>query len=172
MSKKIVITESQFTKLFNLLNEQESLNPLFQSDYNADTKSITVAYYVLEEKPNSYKIINPIEIEDKSSIYADSFIPYTLRLKVTDLPKSQVKVIGEQDGYTVFEVPYWLYRKNEDLKVKRLDTTQKRPDARTTRTNLTSLFDFETLMKILEPLGGDLKKIKFQYSNLETKKDI
>lgn len=160
MSKKIAITESQFTRLFKVLNEQWDIDPILQTEYNGESKTIIASYYVLEEKPNSYKVINPIEIEERSSIYADGFVPYTLLLKVTDLPKSQVKVLGEKDGYTIFEIPYWLYRKNEDLKVRRILTASKRPNAKTGRSDIYDLYDTDLLMKILEPLGGDTRKIK------------
>jgi len=172
MSKKIFVTESQFKRLFNILNEEVETDPIFQSDYDSDKKTIRVSYYVLEEKPNSYRIINPVELQNKNSVYADDFIPYHIILNVADLPKSQVSVLGETNGYTIFEIPYWLYKKNNDLRVTRIPSQMKRTDARTSRSDMYSKYNTETLMKILEPLGGDIRKVitfSTSFENLKNK---
>lgn len=171
MSVKIVITESQLNRLYESMEIQMDIDPILQTKYDADSKTIITSYYVLDEKPNSYKVINPIEIEEKSSIYADGFVPYTLILKVTDLPKSQVKVLGEKNGYTIFELPYWLYRKNDDLKVRRIINQSKRPNAKTGRSDIYNLYDTDTLMKIVEPLGGDTRKMKTMSFYTQQKKE-
>lgn len=172
MSKKIFVSESQFKRLFNILNEEIDNNPIFQTDYDSDKKTIRASYYILDEKPNSFTIVNPVELQNQSAVYADGFVPYNLKLNVINLPKSQVSVIGEVNGYTIFEIPYWLYKKNNDLKVTRIPSPMKRTDARASRSDMYTKFDTETLTKIIDPLGGDLRKVKTMsaaHENLKNK---
>lgn len=171
MGKKIFVSESQFKRLYNMLNEEVDTNPIFQTDYDSEKKTIRVSYYILEEKPESFRIINPIEIQNSDAVYADDFVPYHIKLNVVDLPKSQVSVVGETDGYTIFEIPYWLYKKNNDLRVRRIPSPMKRTDARTSRSDMYSKYDTETLMKIIEPLGGDLRKVKTYSTAFENLKN-
>jgi len=47
----------------------------------------------------------------------------------------------------------------------------KRTDARTSRSDMYSKYDTETLMKIIEPLGGDLRKVKTYSTAFENLKN-
>ena len=97
MSVKIVITESQYSKLLGKLNEQEEVNPLFKSSYNSEDKTTTASYYVMDETPNSYVVVNPQEYKSFNE-WVDGAQDYSIKFDIVDLPKNKVQIVGSIDG--------------------------------------------------------------------------
>lgn len=161
MMKKIIITENQYSKLLMKINEQEGINPLFKSSYNADDKSIEASYFLFAERPNSYVIVNPKEFINKNIEWADGSIDYRLGFDILELPKSQVQIVGEIDSFPnfkIFKIPYWLFKKEPKLEIKRFEG-KKRPTLQGKNELLRSISDLG-IVDAFEPLGGDFKKIK------------
>ncbi len=161
MKKSIVISESQFSKLLGVIKEQEEVNPLFKTQYNANDKSILVSYFLLEEKPNTYVVVNPKEFLDKSRVWADGADVYKLNFDIAQLPKSQVEIVGEINDhpkYKIFKIPYWLYKKEPKLEVKRIDGFKRHSSSG--NEDVYVKIGQMGLLDAFEALGGDFPKIR------------
>ena len=143
------------------INEQEEQNPLFSKNYLPDEKVIEASYYLMDEKPNSYVIINPKERLKTQAIWADGSKDYDLSFDLVELPKSQVKIVGDLDQYPkykIFKIPYWLYKKEPKLEIKRIDG-KKRATLSGKESLLTKINELG-ILDAFESLGGDFRKIK------------
>ena len=95
--------------------------------YNADTKKITAAYYLIEDTEDTYKILNVKEKKDPSSrVYNDKTKFYVCLSEINEviLPKNIVNKLEEypsQQGFFYFEMPYSFYKNNLELKVERIN---------------------------------------------------
>jgi hypothetical protein len=161
MKKSIIITEQQYSNLMGKINEQEEQNPLFSKNYLPDEKVIEASYYLMDEKPNSYVIINPKERLKTQAIWADGSKDYDLSFDLVELPKSQVKIVGDLDQYPkykIFKIPYWLYKKEPKLEIKRIDG-KKRATLSGKESLLTKINELG-ILDAFESLGGDFRKIK------------
>jgi hypothetical protein len=161
MKKSIIITEQQYSNLMGKINEQEEQNPLFSKNYLPDEKVIEASYYLMDEKPNSYVIINPRERLKTQAIWADGSKDYDLSFDLVELPKSQVKIVGDLDQYPkykIFKIPYWLYKKEPKLEIKRIDG-KKRATLSGKESLLTKINELG-ILDAFESLGGDFRKIK------------
>jgi hypothetical protein len=161
MKKSIIITEQQYSNLMGKINEQEEQNPLFSKNYLPDEKVIEASYYLMDEKPNSYVIINPKERLKTQAIWADGSKDYDLSFDLVELPKSQVKIVGDLDQYPkykIFKIPYWLYKKEPKLEIKRIDV-KKRATLSGKESLLTKINELG-ILDAFESLGGDFRKIK------------
>jgi len=161
MIKSIIITEQQYSNLMGKINEQEEQNPLFSKNYLPDEKVIEASYYLMDEKPNSYVIINPKERLKTQAIWADGSKDYDLSFDLVELPKSQVKIVGDLDQYPkykIFKIPYWLYKKEPKLEIKRIDG-KKRATLSGKESLLTKINELG-ILDAFESLGGDFRKIK------------
>jgi len=139
-------------------------SPLLITDYNPDTKTIDVAYYLLGDKPNTFQIINIQESEKKNAIWADGSTDYFMKIQTESLPKKYVELVGPVegvDGYHIFRIPYWMYKKDPNLQIKRLNVPKKRfskPKEEDVR-----LFGKQEYLKALEGTGTDMKKVRAMY---------
>lgn len=154
---KLIETIKQIIK-----EEVTEPNYLFTKEYIDEDKSIVTTYFIKEEGDKIYKVINPMEFIDNDSVWADGYRPYKIKLNEFNLPKSQVQILGEIDGYTIFKIPYWLFKKNRDMNIVRLDIDNKRYK-NYHDDEMFEMFDKETITNILSPLGGDLEKIESTY---------
>jgi hypothetical protein len=161
MKKSIIITEQQYSNLMGKINEQEEQNPLFSKNYLPDEKVIEASYYLMDEKPNSYVIINPKERLKTQAIWADGSQDYDLSFDLVELPKSQVKIVGdleESPKYKIFKIPYWLYKKEPKLEIKRIEG-KKRATLSGKESLLKKIYELG-ILDAFESLGGDFRKIK------------
>lgn len=146
-------------------------NYLFTKEYVSEDKSIIASYYIMEEGENVYRVANPMQYIDKDSVYADGYRPYRLKINEFNLPKSQVEIMGEVDGYTIFKIPYWLFKKNNDMNIIRMSDSNKRYKNYNDDV-LFQKYDEQTITNILKPLGGDIDKIGMTYRVIQSRKDI
>lgn len=161
MKKSIIITESQFSKVISKINEQSEPNLLYKTSYNPEDKTVLASYYLLSEKPNSFTVVNPKEFANKSIEWADGSQDYRIGFEIIELPKSRVEVSGEIEGYPqfkIFKLPYWLYKKEPKLEIRRFDA-KKRATLGGKESLLTQISDLG-IVDAFEPLGGDFEKIK------------
>lgn len=154
---KLIETIKQIIK-----EEVTEPNYLFTKEYIAEDKSVVTTYFIKEEGDKIYKVINPMEFIDNDSVWVDGYRPYKIKLAEFNLPKSQVQILGEIDGYTIFKIPYWLFKKNRDMNIVRLDMNNKRYK-NYHDDEMFEVFDKETITNILSPLGGDTEKIETTY---------
>ena len=127
MASKIVITENQYSNLLNSIKEQTENNPLFKSTYNPEDKSVIVSYYVMDETPNSFIVVNPKEYK-KPTEWADGAQDYDLKFDIAQLPKSKTEVMGsipDFPQFKIFKIPYWLYKKEPKLDMRRLEGNKR-----------------------------------------------
>lgn len=110
--------------------ELERFNNLFfKPSYNANTKKTHGVYFLLDEDENSMTIYNPQEFEDQGKEWASGQRVYRIKEFTIKLPKkfvtrSQSPYDGKK-GWYEFEIPYWIYSKEDGLKVKRIDAPKK-----------------------------------------------
>jgi hypothetical protein len=168
MKKSIIITESQFSKVISKINEQSEPNLLYKTSYNPEDKSVLASYHLLSEKPNSFVVVNPKEFINRSRIWADNSADYKIGLEIVELPKSYVQIIGEIDdspNYKIFKLPYWLFKKEPKLQIKRIEG-EKRATLVNSEPILRKILDLG-IMDAFESLGGDFKKIKTHIDRLK-----
>lgn len=123
---QIVITESQYKKLIE--SQVNELDFFWKPIYDSESKNLDVAYYLWNETPDSYKILNIVE-KEKPITWASGAKDYNIQPKSAFLPRKFVEKLEEipnKPGYFHFKVPYWLYRKDSSLAVERIPTSDKK----------------------------------------------
>ena len=97
----------------------------FKGEYEPETKSYVGAYMVGEETPKQLEVYNIIERPDKDSFFMSNHTPYSMSLRKSMLPLSQIEVLEDvpgKEGFKFIRIPYWYFKKNQnDLKISRLD---------------------------------------------------
>ncbi len=169
MKKSIVITEVQYSNLVNKINEQETPNILFKTNYLPDQKAIEASYFLMSENPNSFLILNPKERLKTQALWADGSQDYDLSFHIVEIPKSQVEVIGQTNSdpeYTIFKIPYWLYKKEPKLEIKRLQG-KKRPTLSGKEETLKKIADLN-IVNAFKALGGDFRKLETYVNQIKT----
>jgi hypothetical protein len=106
--------------------DTEDMNfDFFKGEYEPDSKSYVGAYLVGEETPKQLAVYNIIERPDRDSFYMSGHVPYSISLKKSMLPVSQIEVLGDvpgKEGFKFIRMPYWFFKKNQnDLKISRLN---------------------------------------------------
>ena len=111
--------------------DEESTEPklnlsYYKSQYLPEEKSFIGSYIVSDDsQSNTIEIINIIENEFESRMFVDGARPFNIEIHKIKLPKSQVEIIGDVEGYEPFKyvkLPYWLYKKNKDvLKIQKIN---------------------------------------------------
>lgn len=142
-------------------------SPLLITDYNPETKTIDVVYYLLKDNPNTYQIINIQEKEKPNAIWADGATDYTIRINTELLPKKFVEIVSPVDGingYYIFRLPYWMYKKDMGLQIKRLKELPKRFTS--PKDDTVKLFGNKSYQEALEGTGTDMKKVMNVYNGL------
>ena len=138
-----------------------------ETNYNPETKTIDVAYYLLGEKPNSFQIINIQEIEKPNAIWADGAVDYRMKINTEFLSKKMVEDLGPvegMEGYHIFRLPYWLYKKDPNLNIIRISNPKKRFS--TTSDLDVRVFGKQDYLRALESVGTDMSKVEKAYSNI------
>jgi hypothetical protein len=97
----------------------------YDSSYLPEEKSFIGSYIVSDDsQSNTIEIINIIENEMVNKMFVDGARPFNIEIHKIKLPKSQIEIIGDVEGYKPFKyikLPYWLYKKNEHvLKIQKL----------------------------------------------------
>ena len=159
MSVKIVITESQYSKLLGTLNEQEEANPLFKTTYNPDDKTVIASYFVMDETPNSYVVVNPQEYKSFNE-WVDGAQDYSIKFDIVDLPKSRVEIIDsikDFPQFKIFKIPYWLYKKEPKLLVRRFEGNKRMSYPKDP--NILKDIRKKNIEGAFIALGGDIKKL-------------
>lgn len=116
--------------------DEESTEPklnlsYYKSQYLPEEKSFIGSYIVSDDsQSNTIEIINIIENEFDSRMFVDGARPFNIEIHKIKLPKSQVEIIGDVEGYEPFKyvkLPYWLYKKNDHvLKIQKLKGKDKK----------------------------------------------
>jgi hypothetical protein len=172
MKRTIKLTESELENIVKLVMEQDApINYLFKSEYIPEDKSIIASYYVLGETDKFWDVLNIVEREDRGSVWADDAKVYKYYPRKTKLPKSQVQQIEEigNTGFFVFRIPYWLYRKDPSLEIKRIEGKKRflYTDFKTAE----DVVGFDVLEPVLLALGADPNKVKGLGINLQHQKN-
>ena len=172
MKRTIKLTESELENIVKLVMEQDApVNYLFKSEYIAEDKSIIASYYVLGETDKFWDVLNIVEREDRGSVWADDARVYKYYPRKTKLPKSQVQQIEEigNTGFFVFRIPYWLYKKDPSLEIKRIEGKKRflYTDFKTAE----DVVGFDVLEPVLLALGADPNKVKGLGINLQHQKN-
>ncbi len=122
---EILITENQLKKI---VENEEKDNLFYSTEYNPETKKLRSYYYLYGENPDSYQILNIKEIPGKG-VWANGKASYTLLFDKIFVPKKFVNKLDEhptKKGYFEFELPYWLYKNEKALNLKRIPTDFKK----------------------------------------------
>ena len=106
-------------------DETEGLGyDFYKGVYEPETKSYVGSYLVGEETPKQLEVYNIIEKPDRDAIYASNHVPYSMSLHKIKLPTSQVEILGDvpgKDGFKFIRIPYWLFKKDDGLRIQRLN---------------------------------------------------
>jgi hypothetical protein len=159
-------------KTLRLIIEQaQGGNPLFKTNYDPETKKLSASYYLIDETDKFWEVINIIEREQKNIEWADGAKSYKFLYKRIRLPKSQVLNKGEIEntGYHIFEIPYWLFSKQSDLEVKRIEGNKR--FANTSQEIFERGLPLSDIEMAMKPLGGDLEKLEKVKKNVELLKN-
>jgi hypothetical protein len=68
------------------------------------------------------------EKKNEDRVWASGAIDYKLYVKEVRLPKSQIEILegnDDKEGYFLFRIPYWLFKKNDDLDIFRVSGQKK-----------------------------------------------
>lgn len=110
------------------------MEDFYKKVYHPEDKTIDAWYYVMFETNTQTTVLNVQEKERPGRVWASGDIDYSLYVKEVKLPKSQIKIIAHDEnrpGYFLIKIPYWLFKKNEDLEIHRISLSKKftmRPD--------------------------------------------
>jgi hypothetical protein len=108
-------------------NENSVDFDFYKSKYIEDEKSIICAYYVDKIDDRSITIINlqENEMEDRVSLAGNIF--YWVNPVIVRIATSQLEIISDVPGkenYKFVKIPYWLYKRNRGLEIKRINKTK------------------------------------------------
>ncbi len=90
--------------------------------YLSDEKAIIGAYFITKQNEKSIEILNIKEFCSDTATFMDNARPYSVTFHKGTLPTSQIAILGEvpeKDGFFYVKVPYWLYKENPELNIKR-----------------------------------------------------
>ena len=163
MKKVVKLTESHLEKLVRRILEEDGTNQpdfLLKTQYNPNDKSITASYYLLGENDRTWELLNIQEKERMGAVWGDDAKVYTYQPVVFKLPKSQALMVEEigNTGYFIFKIPYWLYKKEPNMLVKRLEGNKRfvQPDIK----GIEDVVPYEVLEPAMLAIGSDMKKLK------------
>ena len=98
----IIITENQYSKLVE--SQIEENNPFWKPVFDADNKTMDVAYYLWDETADSYRILNVVE-DIRRGVWASGDKDYLVYPKSAFLPKKFVEkldAVPDRPGYFFF----------------------------------------------------------------------
>jgi hypothetical protein len=94
-----------------------------KATYLSDEKAIIAAYFITKENEKSIEILNIKEFAADTATFMDNARPYSVTFHKGTLPTSQIAILGEvpeREGFFYVKVPYWLYKENPELNIKRI----------------------------------------------------
>jgi hypothetical protein len=118
-----IVKKNQHLKL-NEQDEEVDTTPNFNKIvYIPEEKSVIGAYMIVENSEKMIKVLNIQEELDRKGLFMDGAESYNIHIFFTNLPKSQIEILGPVEGKEGFEfikIPYWLYKKMlKELIIKR-----------------------------------------------------
>ena len=96
----------------------------YKGVYEPETKSYVGSYLVGEETPKQLEVYNIIEKPDRDAIFVSNHVPYSMSLHKAMLPISQIEILGDvpgKEGFKFIRIPYWLFKKDDGLRIQRLN---------------------------------------------------
>ena len=94
-----------------------------KATYLSDERAIIGAYFITKENEKSVEILNIKEFAADSATFMDNARPYSVTFHKGVYPTSQIAILGpvpEKEGFFYIKVPYWLYKENPELNIKRV----------------------------------------------------
>jgi len=94
-----------------------------KATYLSDERAIIAAYFITKENEKSIEILNIKEFAADTATFMDNARPYSVTFHKGTLPTSQIEILGEvpeREGFFYVKVPYWLYKENPNLNIKRI----------------------------------------------------
>jgi hypothetical protein len=94
-----------------------------KATYLSDERAIIAAYFITKENEKSIEILNIKEFAADTATFWDNARPYSVTFHKGTLPISQISILGEvpeKQGFFYVKVPYWLYKENPELNIKRV----------------------------------------------------
>jgi len=94
-----------------------------KATYLADERAIIAAYFITKQNEKSIEILNIKEFAADTATFIDNARPYSVTFHKGTLPTSQIAILGEvpeKEGFFYVKVPYWLYKENPELNIKRI----------------------------------------------------
>ena len=116
--------------------------------YLGGEKAIIAAYFIAGEDDNYLDVINVKELASQTATFADA-TPYSVTIHYTKIPKNKIEILDTVDGkegFSFIKLPYWLYKENPDLTIKRCKLPRKRLNLRDA-----SLGNEELMSKFKDP---------------------
>jgi hypothetical protein len=120
--------------------------------YIPGEKAIIAAYLITGEDDNFIDVMNIKELPSNSAFFMDGAVPYAVSINNVKLPKNKVLVLDSVDGkegFSYIKLPYWLYKENPDLTIKKTRVGNKKLKRLDLRDN--SLGDKELMSKFKDP---------------------
>lgn len=147
------------------------MEDFYKKVYNPEDKTIVGWYYVKSETSTQIVLLNVQEKEKSGRDWANGAVDYSLRIKEVKLPKSQIKVLSHDEsrkGYFLIKIPYWLFKKNEDLEVIRISVFKKFSIKHDD--SAIDNFNIKEYREALQGCGTDMNHIDIVYNNLQNVK--
>jgi hypothetical protein len=150
----------------------------FKSIYNPEDKSYIAAYKIIDDSSDKFIEVLNIHENEVGRIYMDGKETYEISIFKFKLPKSQIKILDDDTGFTGFKfikIPYWLVKKDPtQYKIKRLNkkkrlskkynypfpSLSKDVDDNVVDYITTTDGDKESIKKIRTQLGGESEKVE------------
>ena len=104
--------------------EDDTQFDFYKGVYEPDTKTYVGSYLVGEETPKQLEVYNIIERPDRDAIFVSNHVPYSMSLHKVKLPLSQIEILGDvpgKEGFKFIRMPYWFFKKNDGLRIQRLN---------------------------------------------------
>ena len=114
---------SKFTPLDKHIYRGDIEYDFYKPTDLSDEKAIIAAYFITKQNEKSIEILNIKEFAADTATFMDNARPYSVTFHRGTLPSSQIAILGEvpeKEGFFYVKVPYWLYKENPELNIKRI----------------------------------------------------
>jgi hypothetical protein len=114
---------SEFTLIDKHIYRDDIEFDFYKATYLSDEKAIIAAYFITKENEKSIEILNIKEFASNTATFMDNAVPYSVTFHKGTLPTSQIAIleeVPEKEGFFYVKVPYWLYKENPELNIKRV----------------------------------------------------
>lgn len=148
----------------------------YKSVYNPDDKSYVAAYKIIDDSSDKFIEVLNIHENEVGRIYMDGKETYEISVFKFKLPKSQIKILDEDTGFSGFKfikIPYWLVKKDPtQYKIKRLNKKKRLSRKYSYPIDSLSKYVDDDVVDYITVTDGDkesIKKIKTQKEGNITK---